>query len=128
MNATPILLLLGYLLLSPGVIGAAPPASELRVGKAPITIEVTTDYTDMDEALQAASAALRAEEFILDGAIGARGLMAKRTTAAEADYYVVDVSASEAEGRVVLNLTFVKFGSGTLNLEEVAARVEQALS
>ena len=126
MKTAAFLLLLGTLLPSP-VISTALVGIKTYVGKAPITIEVTTDYTDMDEALQAARAALQAEEFVLDGAVGARGLMAKRTTAAEADYYVVDVSASEEEGRVVLSLTFVKFGSGPLELEDVAARVAEAL-
>lgn len=92
----------------------------------PIVIEVATKHATVEEALNAAKDALLAKKFIAQEMQQTR-FTATRTTGAKADYYTADVSASKADGKVTLKITFVKSGTGLLNLKKVAAEVKEKL-
>ncbi|HVI45583.1 MAG TPA: hypothetical protein VM802_11960 [Chitinophaga sp.] len=92
----------------------------------PIVIEVATKYTIVEDALNAAKDALLAKKFTTQE-MQPKRFTATRTTGAKADYYTADVSAAQADGKVVLKITFIKSGTGLLNLKKVAAEVKEKL-
>lgn len=97
------------------------------LSKDPVVIEVTTDHATIKEALVAAKMELLKEKFILQGGIQESSFTAQRSTGADADYYVADVMAEMADGKVKLTITFVKVGTGLLKLEKVADKIKGAL-
>lgn len=94
--------------------------------KDPIVIEVTTKHTNIEEALLAAKTVLLTKKFIA-GEMHAKTFTATRTTGAKADYFVADVTASDAGGKVKLTISFVKVGTGLLNLKKVSEEVKAKL-
>lgn len=96
-------------------------------GKDPIVMEAMTKYTTVAEALTATKSVLLLQKFILQGEIGASSFTAKRTTGAEADYYIADVAASIVEGKAKVTITFVKVGTGLLKLQKVADEIKLEL-
>jgi hypothetical protein len=92
----------------------------------PLKIEAATKYTKAEDALNAAKDALLAKKFITQEMQPAR-FTATRTTGAKADYYTADVSATQADGKITLKITFIKSGTGLLNLKKVAAEVKKEL-
>ncbi|SIO51335.1 hypothetical protein [Chitinophaga niabensis] len=98
----------------------------LATAKEPIVIEATTKHKNTEEALQATKTILLAEKFITQE-MQKKGFTATRTTGAKADYFVADVTASEADGKVKVTISFVKVGTGLLNLKKVAERVKEKL-
>ncbi|ANH82489.1 hypothetical protein A8C56_17285 [Niabella ginsenosidivorans] len=96
-------------------------------GKDPIVIEVLTNYTAADAALQAAKDALLKQKFIATSSIQKTGFTATRTTNARADYYVADVTVKEEKGKTKITISFVKVGTGLLKLQKVADAVKADL-
>ncbi len=94
--------------------------------KDPIVIEVVTKHKNIEDALQATKSILLGEKFISQE-IQKKGFTATRTTGAKADYFVADVTATEANGSVKITISFVKVGTGLLNLKKVADRVKEKL-
>jgi len=127
MKSSSFLLVFSCFFVSPVVATAHAPSVGVVAQNGPVTVEVTTRYTDRAEALEAAKTALATDEFVIDGSMGERGFMAKRTTDSEAVYYVGDISASEQDGKVALTIVLIAFGEGDVNLQEVGQRLEKAL-
>lgn len=96
-------------------------------GQEPVALEVTTKYTSVSEALQATKKALLMQSFIIEGTIQETSFTAKRTTNAQADYYVADVTATLKDGAVVITITFIKVGTGLLKLQKVADAIKTEL-
>ena len=96
-------------------------------GKDPIIIEVITNYTDINDALQAAKTALLKEKFIVTDGLQKTGFTATRTTGAKADYYVADVSAKDEQGKIRITISFIKMGTGLLKLQKTADTVKADL-
>lgn len=95
--------------------------------KDPIVIEVVTKYTGTEEALTATKNILLGKKFITANGIQKTTFTATRTTGAKADYYVADVTASDEGGKVKITISFVKVGTGLLNLKKIAQQVEEEL-
>lgn len=93
----------------------------------PITIEITTKHSSINDALLAAKAALLKQKFILDGTMGEKSFTSKRTTGSKADYYVADVTGSMESGKAKLSITFVKVGTGLLKVKKMADAVKADL-
>lgn len=94
--------------------------------KDPIVIEVVTKQKNVEDALQATKTILLGEKFITQE-VQKKGFTATRTTGSKADYFVADVTATEANGSVKITVSFVKVGTGLLNLKKVAGRVKAKL-
>jgi len=94
--------------------------------KDPIVIEVVTKHKNIEDALQATKTILLAEKFITQE-VQKKNFTATRTTGSKADYFVADVTATETNGSVKITVTFVKVGTGLLNLKKVAGRVKAKL-
>lgn len=95
--------------------------------KDPIVIEVVTRYTNTEEALTATKNILLGKKFITANGIQKTTFTATRTTGAKADYYVADVTASDEGGKIKITISFVKVGTGLLNLKKIAQQVEEEL-
>lgn len=95
--------------------------------KDPIVIEVVTKHANMEEALTAAKNILLGKKFIATNGIQEKSFTATRTTMAKADYFVADVTASEAGGKIKITVSFVKIGTGLLNLKKIASEVKAEL-
>lgn len=91
--------------------------------KDPIVIEVVTKHKNIEDALQATKTILLGEKFITQE-VQKRNFTATRTTGSKADYFVADVVATDEGGNVKVTITFVKVGTGLLNLKKVAERVK----
>jgi len=98
----------------------------LAFAKDPIIVEVQTKHKNIEDALQATKTILLAEKFITQE-MQKKGFTATRTTGAKADYFVADVTAGEVNGQVKITISFVKVGTGLLNLKKVAERVKEKL-
>jgi len=96
-------------------------------GQEPIALEVTTKYTNVQDALQATKKALLMQSFIVEGTVQETSFTAKRTTNAQADYYVAHVAATSKNGIAVVSITFIKVGTGLLKLQKVADAVKVEL-
>jgi hypothetical protein len=94
--------------------------------KDPIIVEVVTKHKNIEEALQATKTILLGEKFITQE-IQKKNFTATRTTGSKADYFVADVAATDVSGNVKITVTFVKVGTGLLNLKKVAERVKAKL-
>jgi hypothetical protein len=94
--------------------------------KDPIVIEVLTAHKTVEDALQACKTILLTEKFIAQE-IQKKGFTATRTTGSKADYFVADVAAADVDGKIKITVTFVKVGTGLLNLKKVAERVKVKL-
>lgn len=94
--------------------------------KDPIVIEVVTKHKNIEEALLATKTILLSKKFITQE-MQAKSFTATRTTMAKADYFVADVTASETGGKVKITISFVKVGTGLLNLKKVAEEVKTKL-
>lgn len=127
MKLSALFLALSFLLLAPVVATAHAPV-EVIIDNGPVTVEITTDYTDRAEALEAAKEALSSDKFEIDGSMGERGFMTRRATDSDDIYYIGDISASERDGKVVLTIVLITFGEGDVNLEEVGERLRAALA
>ncbi len=103
---------------------ATPPV--FAASKDPIIIEVITKHKNTEEALLACKSILLGEKFIAQE-MQKKTFTATRTTGSKADYFVADVTATEANGSVKIAVTFVKVGTGLLNLKKVADRVKAKL-
>lgn len=95
--------------------------------KDPIKIEVITKHSTLEDALKAAKDALLKEKFIATNGVQEKSFTATRTTGAKADYYVADVAAEKAGGKIKLTISFVKVGTGLLKLQKVADAVKAEL-
>ena len=95
--------------------------------KDPIVIEIITKFTSIDDALIAAKNTLLMQKFIATNGIQKPAFSSTRTTGSKADYYVADVSAIEVNGKIKLTISFVKVGTGFLNLQKVADAVKSEL-
>jgi hypothetical protein len=94
--------------------------------KDPIVIEAVTRHSSIEEALQSCKTILLGERFITRE-MQKKGFTATRTTGSKADYFVADVAATEENGRAKITITFVKVGTGFLNLNKVAEKVKAKL-
>jgi hypothetical protein len=92
----------------------------------PIVIEAVTKHTTIEKALEAAKDVLLTKKFITQQIQSTR-FTATRTTDSRADYYTADVSATQADGKVTVKITFVKSGTGLMNLKKLAAAVKEKL-
>lgn len=98
-----------------------------NTAKDPIVIEVTTKHQSMDDALQAAKAALLKQKFVATDGIQKSGFTATRTTGSKADYYVADVTVKGESGKIKVTISFIKVGTGLLNLKKVTDAVKEEL-
>lgn len=96
-------------------------------GKDPVVMEAMTKYTTIAEALTATKSVLLTQKFIIQGDMGASSFTAKRTTGAEADYFIADVSATLVDGKAKVTINFVKIGTGLLKLQKVADELKAEL-
>lgn len=94
--------------------------------KDPIVIEAVTKHKNIEEALQACKTILLGEKFITPE-VQKKGFTATRTTGSKADYFVADVVAADANGTVKITITFVKVGTGLLNLKKLAEKIKSKL-
>lgn len=113
----PILLLLSFLTIA---------VSSFAGTKDPIVIEVVTKHTTIEDALLSTKTILLSKKFITQE-IQQKRFTATRTTMAKADYFVADVTATEEGGKVKVTISFVKVGTGLLNLKKVAEEVKEKL-
>ena len=81
----------------------------------------------MDDALMATKNALLAQKFIAANGIQEKSFTAIRTTWSKADYFVADVTATKADGKIKITISFVKIGTGLLKLQKVADAVKSEL-
>lgn len=95
--------------------------------KGPVVIEVYTKHSSEKEVLQKVKTTLLMHKFIIDGSMGESSFTAKRTTGAEADYYVADVMVEKQESRFKTTISFIKIGTGLLKLQKVADKVKTEL-
>lgn len=95
--------------------------------KGPIVIEVVAKQKTIEEALTAVKMVLLQKKFISANGIQKNSLNAIRTTMAKADYFVADATAAQADGKIKVTVTFVKVGTGFLNLKKVAEEVKAEL-
>lgn len=95
--------------------------------KDPIKIEVATKNTSFEGALKTAKDVLLKQKFIATNGVQEKSFTATRTTNAKADYYVADVTAEKQEGKMKLTISFVKVGTGLLNLQKTANLVKADL-
>lgn len=114
-----MLLLLGLCFFTVNTIAYA--------AKDPVRIEVVLNKSSVEEALQTVKSVLLENKFIITNGVQQTGFTATRTTAAKADYYVADVQAVKAEAGFKVSITFVKVGTGLMNLKKTAEQVRQAL-
>jgi len=94
--------------------------------KDPIVIDVVTKHKTVEEALRTCKTILLGEKFITQE-MQQKSFTATRTTGSKADYFVADVAATAVNGSVKITITFVKVGTGFLNLKKVADRVKSKL-
>ena len=94
--------------------------------KDPIVIEVVVKQKNIEDALKATKTILMGEKFIAQE-MQKKGFTATRTTGSKADYFVADVVAADVNGTVKITVTFVKVGTGLLNLKKVSERVKAKL-
>lgn len=95
--------------------------------KDPIVIEVTARQKTIEEALTAVKMVLLQKKFISANGVQKNSLNAIRTTMSKADYFVADATAAQADGKIKVTITFVKVGTGFLNLKKVAEEVKAEL-
>jgi hypothetical protein len=98
-----------------------------RAAKDPVRIEVILNKNSVEEALQTAKAVLLENKFVATNGIQQTGFTATRTTAAKADYYVADVQATQTEAGIKVSITFIKAGTGLMNLKKTAEQVKKSL-
>ena len=104
-----------------------PMFKELHIGIDQIIIEVIAKDTTIEAALIAAKKALIKSKFIATTGMQNSSFIATRTTVSCSDYYVADVSATKAEGKVKLTISFIKIGSGLFRLQKMADEVNVEL-
>lgn len=92
-----------------------------------VIIEVLTGDSIIEDALIATKSALLKQSFIAKEGMQNRTFTATRTTGSQADYFVADVVATDMKGKIKITITFVKVGTGFLNLANVAANVKATL-
>ena len=92
--------------------------------KGPIVMEALTKHATVNEALSATKTILLKQQFIIQGEMGSSSFTAKRTTGAEADYYIADVAVAIVDGKAKVTITFVKIGTGLLKLQKVADEIK----
>lgn len=95
--------------------------------KGPVVIEVETNHKTVQEALQATKTILLTHKFIVQDGLQEASFTAKRTTGAEADYYIADVSVKRSGETNTITITFIKVGTGLLKLSKVADKVKAEL-
>jgi hypothetical protein len=95
--------------------------------KDPIVIEVTAKQKTIEEALTAVKMVLLQKKFISANGVQKNSLNAIRTTMSKADYFVADATATQSGGKITVAITFVKVGTGFLNLKKVAEEVKAEL-
>ncbi|WP_293307664.1 hypothetical protein [Pedobacter sp. UBA5917] len=95
--------------------------------KDPLVIEVVAKQKTVEEALTAVKMVLLQKKFISANGVQKNSLNAIRTTMAKADYFVADATAIQANGKIKVTVTFVKVGTGFLNLKKVAEEVKTEL-
>ena len=98
-----------------------------KMGKDNIVIQFIAKDTSIEAALVSAKNALLKSKFIALDCIQRTSFTATRTTVSPADYYVADVTASKTEHKVNIIITFVRVGTGLLNLKKVAEEIKVAL-
>jgi hypothetical protein len=98
--------------------------TEFTKGKDPIIIEVITNETSIPDALLATKNELLKYKFIATNGMQLESFTATRTTGSHADYYVADVTAKKSNGKVIITITFVKIGTGLLQLQKIADKVK----
>ncbi len=103
-----------FLLLAIGLFAGS---KIVYAAKEPVVIEVIRNQGTIEEALQAAKAVLLENKFVTTNGIQQSSFTATRTTGSKADYYVADVQASKTETGVKISITFVKVGTGLMNLK-----------
>lgn len=113
----PLVFLLSFLTIA---------VSTFAGSKDPIVIEVVTKHKTIEDALLATKTILLSKKFITQE-MQKKSFTATRTTMAKADYFVADVTASEEGGKVKVTISFLKVGTGLLNLKKVAEEVKQQL-
>jgi hypothetical protein len=95
-----------------------------RKAKDPIVIEVSAKQKTIEEALTAVKMVLLHKKFISANGVQKNSLNAIRTTMSKADYFVADATAVQASDGIKVTVTFVKVGTGFLNLKKVADEVK----
>ncbi len=90
-------------------------------------IEVVAKQKSIEEALTTVKTVLLQKKFISANGIQKNSLNAIRTTMSKADYFVADATATQSDGKITVSITFVKVGTGLLNLKKVAAEVKAEL-
>lgn len=114
------------LLLTVGIFGVQTLSAEVW-RKDPIIVEVSSKSATIEEALATAKSVLLANKFISENGIQKNSLSATRTTGAKADYYVADVTGVKEGDKVKLTITFVKVGTGLMNLKKVAEKIKKEI-
>ena len=95
--------------------------------KDPVVIEVVAKQKTIEEALTAVKMVLLQKKFISANGVQKNSLNATRTTMSKADYFVADANAVQRDGKITVTITFVKVGTGFLNLKKVAEEVKTEL-
>ncbi|WP_265131045.1 hypothetical protein [Chryseobacterium oranimense] len=95
--------------------------------KDPVVIEVIMKQKNKEDALESVKNVLLKKKFISANGVQKNSLNAVRTTMSKADYFVADATAVEAGGAVKVTVTFVKVGTGFLNLKKLAEEVKKEL-
>lgn len=98
----------------------------LTWAKAPLVVEIETNFKTVKEATMAAKTALMKQKFIPSGTTES-GFTATRTTGSKSDYYTADVMSEEKNGKIVLTITLIKSGTGLLKLQKVADELKMEL-
>ena len=93
----------------------------------PISIEVSTKYKTIKEALTATKLILLQEKFIAENGIQDDSFTAKMTTGSKADYYVAEVLAERDGDKIKVSIIFRKIGTGLKNVKKIAEKVREKL-
>lgn len=120
------IIVLSFLIALGSLVPKHTSALTLKV-KDPIVIEVVAKQKTIEEALTAVKMVLLQKKFISANGIQKNELNAIRTTMSKADYFVADANAVQIEEKITVTITFVKVGTGFLNLKKVAEEVKTEL-
>lgn len=101
--------------------------AEYKDLKDPVFIEVYTRYESIEDALREIKTLLLNEKFITENGIVDSGFTAKMTTGSKADYYIADVTAVAESGKIKVNITFIKVGTGLKSMKKLAEKIEEKI-
>lgn len=109
------------------ILGLAFSNYSFSLFKDPVVIEIIMKQKNKEDALTAVKNVLLKKKFISANGVQKNSLNTVRTTMSKADYFVADATAVETGGTVKVTITFIKVGTGFLNMKKIAEEVKKEL-